>query len=97
MLVDLGASVTQRIVESACPKCAVKLDAVTPLHHRNAPKPGDLTVCFQCATVLRFDESLHALALGAGEFKRIPRDVRQQLENAQRAIRSFHAIRKATN
>lgn len=88
---------TQRIEESACPKCGLKLDAVTPVHGWEPVQPGDLSVCVQCAAVVRFDHTLHVHAVRVGEFKWLPHDVRRVIENTQQAIRAANAIRKATN
>ena len=44
--------------EDACPICFYKLDAATCVDGNARPKPGDLTVCINCAELLVFDESL---------------------------------------
>jgi hypothetical protein len=39
---------------SICPVCSHRLDGVTNLTSRDAPRVGDFTVCVECRTVLRF-------------------------------------------
>lgn len=41
-----------------CPECRTGLDAVSPVtsEAKSNPKPGDVSVCFYCGTVLCYDE-----------------------------------------
>jgi len=42
-----------------CPWCGYPLDRATPLEEGgNAPEPGDLSLCFNCAQVLVVTEAL---------------------------------------
>ena len=54
----------------ACPLCGHWLDAATagPSNPDATPKPGDITVCIQCVSVLVFDEDLRV---------RVPTDAEQ--------------------
>ena len=47
-----------RIPESACPSCGARLDAASGLDHDNAPKPGNVWICIQCAEIVIYDEQL---------------------------------------
>lgn len=51
---------------SSCPACGTELDAAGGSDKAGQPKPGDLSVCINCATILQFDEQLH-LHLAPGE------------------------------
>lgn len=39
-----------------CPVCHTELDAATNVEDDQAPKPGDVTICVYCATVMEFTE-----------------------------------------
>jgi hypothetical protein len=54
---DAG-TLTTRMQARWCPNCFYKLDATTSMYGEHAPKPGDFTVCAQCASVLRFKEGM---------------------------------------
>lgn len=43
--------------EPHCPSCGTKLDGWTALD-KGQPKPGDITICLECVTVLVFGEGL---------------------------------------
>jgi hypothetical protein len=41
-----------------CPVCFHKLDGVSNLQGKEPPRPGDFTICIECASVLRFTDTL---------------------------------------
>lgn len=46
---------TTRLPPTPCPICGYRLDAASSLEDASAvPEPGDVTVCFECTTVLMF-------------------------------------------
>jgi hypothetical protein len=72
-----------QVPESFCPKCFTLLDAVSNLYGRNAPDPGDFTICINCASVLRFDENFQfALA----KFDDIPIQLRSEFAMLKYAV-----------
>ncbi|MCP4900180.1 MAG: hypothetical protein GY906_24680 [bacterium] len=73
------------ITPTNCPHCKHHLDAATNLQSEERPAPGDMTVCINCAAILRFDEKCMAVACDG-----IPDDMASQdrmfLEQAQKAV-----------
>lgn len=53
-----GGMTTTRLAPSHCPRCGKNLDAATAPFAPVRPQPGDVTVCFYCATVLEFTEDM---------------------------------------
>lgn len=50
---------TARLKPCSCPKCGVSLDAATDASGGDAePRPGDVTICFYCQSVLEFTEEM---------------------------------------
>lgn len=56
-----------RTQASSCPSCAALLDAATGVGHEGGPKPGDLSICFNCGELNLFDESLQVRTADAME------------------------------
>lgn len=44
--------------EPDCPSCGQLLDGVTGISHDRRPKPGDLSICAGCGTLLEFTKVL---------------------------------------
>lgn len=87
---------SRRLPESACPTCGHKLDAVSQVAETGAlaldapdPKPGDVSVCIRCGSLLRFGlgQTLHKLT--DTEFLALARPEKAALEAAQRAVRGI--------
>jgi len=49
---------TGQTAPAFCPLCFHLLDGVTNMTGREAPQPGDFTVCIYCANVLRFTDKM---------------------------------------
>lgn len=49
---------SEKVPLQFCPECHKGLDGATLMSEgkRMRPSPGDISVCFFCATILRFDE-----------------------------------------
>jgi hypothetical protein len=47
-----------RLPACHCPYCETRLDAATNLAKVIMPKPGDISVCIQCAQILIFADDL---------------------------------------
>lgn len=64
-----------------CPNCGHTFDRAgeTDKEHPRAPKPGDLGLCIECATVLQYDDSLRMRLIPPAELAEI---YRQQPELA---------------
>jgi hypothetical protein len=66
-----------------CPACHAKIAAATHATEKISPKPGDLSICLYCKTVLVFDEAVQPRRATAAEiqmFREHP-DVAPVLEN----------------
>lgn len=74
-----------------CPACNTLNDGCTPMEAGTHPKPGDVTVCTTCNTVLQFTENL--------SYKLAPPDVIEettlQVSQAQRAATGHRNLMKA--
>lgn len=48
-----------RHIDQFCPYCNTLLNATTSINNKkNNPKPGDFSICINCAEVIRFDQNL---------------------------------------
>lgn len=58
---------------SRCPGCNHVLNATSDPKGRGAPRPGDLTICIDCGTVLRFDAFYRLSALTPEDIEKLPK------------------------
>jgi hypothetical protein len=72
-----------RMPPSPCPKCTTVLDGAGDPLGRNAPKPGDFTVCLFCAEVLQYDRQMQ---LQIATRQEILRHAPAHLERLRRTI-----------
>jgi hypothetical protein len=74
---------------SHCPWCGYAMDAATnPNDGATQPKPGDLSVCISCASVLVFNDDLTLRACSPAELAETSPDVMGRIERIQWAIRT---------
>ena len=52
--------------EARCPSCDKKVDGYKSVDHEEQPKPGDVTICVYCRSVLSFTEDM-GLAMASAE------------------------------
>jgi hypothetical protein len=46
-------------IPSNCPNCSALLDGITPITDKDIkPKPGDVSICFECCEFLEFANDL---------------------------------------
>ena len=65
---------------SPCPSCKANLDAATKFAGpAGGPKPGDLSVCFYCGSMLEFDASLRLKFIDTVTWDSLPIDVKQSM------------------
>lgn len=84
---------------SRCPRCFAPLEAATPVasgQPSRGPAPHDLSVCLYCGEILQFDEQLQLRVPSPEEVAVLPGILREQLEVAQRVVRSLRSARSAT-
>lgn len=81
-------------IPSACPVCEKKIDAVTrPDENGAVPSPGDISICFYCATVSRFDDNLKLEQLTNEQFAELPEEVRVSVRKMRDNLLDFNIKR----
>ena len=75
-----------RLPSSACPGCGTKVDCSTHFGDRR-PEPGDVSICFYCASLLQFNNSLHLEAISEEELSRLPQPLQRKLIVGQHFVR----------
>lgn len=76
---------------SACPFCGYAADAATCFENDEArPRPGDFSLCLECAEVLVFDDEVALRKPAAGELEAAPSYIRSALAKGQQAIHLVH-------
>lgn len=83
-------SQTYDIDVSIC-TCGCAIKTATCLTEERGPKPGDLTVCIKCETILRFDENLKLHVVTDEEFSLMSPRVQGDIEHFREII---HEVRK---
>jgi hypothetical protein len=78
---------------SPCPECKYAIDAATAAFSHARPKPGDVTVCLNCAAILEFADDL---TVQRTDTTKLPLDVLEQLAEVQAAVRKMHKQRPQT-
>lgn len=73
-----------------CPCCHAHLNAATGLTGAFAPAPGDLSVCFDCASFLVWNSDSDFRLITPDEWVELPLEVRHMMEATRRAIQMFH-------
>jgi hypothetical protein len=70
-----------------CPGCGHAHDRATDIHDSAAqPKPGDWTVCLNCALTLKFGPGLTLRTVTSAEVITAPKEEQRDLALATRAI-----------
>jgi hypothetical protein len=83
---------TTRLKLSNCPRCDYKVDAATPVFDDTVcPKPGDFTICINCATLLIFTEDM-GLSVATDSYTRnnLDLDTRAEIAKLQHLIKEMH-------
>ena len=84
---------SERVPACACPHCGHELDAAfSTTGLRPRPKPGDVSVCIECAEVLIYGERLELLQPDPMDLLRLELSpVWESVVKAQAAVRLAHA------
>jgi hypothetical protein len=87
---DLGAGevITVVVEDDSCPICGVKLTAFSN-DKNQVPSPGDLSICYNCTSVLEICEDYTVIELPSEEFEQLDIDVRHHIKEAQRRLRTL--------
>ena len=87
-----------RLPLDECPYCGKKLDAVTgvgaPDQVDEAPDPGSLSVCIECAHILVFDDNLRLRKPFNGELVQIGKEDPEALRTIMMASVSIHEMHR---
>jgi hypothetical protein len=68
-----------RHVASHCPRCRQILNGTVDPQGRGAPRPGDLTVCAGCGTILRFGPKLALTGVTPDQVEALPPETAKEL------------------
>jgi len=83
----IGGLRDSRVPEGRCPWCGHRFDAAMaadPKKPDATPKPGDVSVCISCASILVFTAQLTLRAAMPGEIEVTP-----EMRRAQQAVRAL--------
>jgi hypothetical protein len=78
-----------------CPNCGVRYLEVPP--PREAPAPGDFTICLHCAAALQFDEAMQLRALPIHVRRELAPRTRSIIERTQYDVRLERLRKKHEN
>lgn len=79
------------LTETRCPLCGHRFDSAMGIDTDEGPEEGSLSVCIECAGVHVYNADLTLRSMSEQEWDELPADVRQQLTDAQAAIRAIHS------
>lgn len=83
------------ITPTTCPTCGYKLDAASHLEDQTVrPSPGDFTVCFNCAGLLRFDEDCQPVSTVATDLLDLNPHDRRMIMKTRAAVTAFGLSRR---
>lgn len=72
---------------STCPHCGAEHDCATcPKDESAKPKPGSISVCFDCGLAAVWDDGMSLRKFTPLERLQLPPDVSFQLQRIQRAV-----------
>lgn len=71
-----------------CPYCSAIFDAVVPSEGEHEPRPGMFLVCGNCASLLRFTETLSFEKCDVHKIPNIPPAVLARVRAAQAALKA---------
>lgn len=70
-----------------CPKCNFVLDAATSLEDIcTKPRPGDITICINCGSVLKFTEDFSLEALSEEEISNLDSSILGLISSVKKSI-----------
>lgn len=79
---------------ACCPECGQEHNAATVVAGTDQqPAPGDLTVCIECATPLKFDQELGLVAVTPEDVTALDADAARRLLAAIHVVERIRARR----
>lgn len=70
-----------------CPSCGKECDSATGSNNDSVPNPGDITVCFYCASLLKFGSDMALEELPDEEYMDLDVETRLHLAKVQHEIK----------
>lgn len=86
-----------RIKNNICPSCKKRIDGNTPVFHDNPIRPGDMTVCMYCQSILIYAGNLTVRLATRQELKDTHPETILQLVKVQEECRKFMNERAKEN
>lgn len=84
-----------RVPDHLCPYCSHKLSAIGEMSNQGAPRPGDVTLCIECAGLLVLDADLRAQKPTIADLQVIANsEAWPEISRAVRRIKAMHAATK---
>lgn len=82
-----------KVTAATCPSCGATLDGASAIdsHEKLTPKAGDLSVCFYCASILRYTAPDALEPLPPADLLALPEGEQAALIEAQYQVRRFRA------
>lgn len=77
---------TSQTIYQTCPNCRAVLDAATSIDSIATPTPGDVSICFRCATALAYDGELKLRPATRADLDKYTPDQLQLMRDAQAVI-----------
>jgi hypothetical protein len=75
---------------SICPGCGHRLNASSDPKDRGMPRPGDLSLCIDCGTILRFDWQLRLKVVTPEEIEKLPKRTALELLEQKDRWLAYH-------
>lgn len=84
-----------RHAETLCPNCQYSINASADPKTGAVPKPGDLSVCINCAACLRYsDDELHLRMMTPGEIDELSPEERNDLFRHVVVVLTLNSMKK---
>lgn len=77
---------TTKIDDDICPNCKSVLNTCTGVNSDQNPSPGDITICFYCGSVLKFNDDMTLLELTTEDYVTMPKDALFEIIMVQQQI-----------
>jgi hypothetical protein len=85
---------THHVPGAVCPVCSKLLDGATNINDDGAPKPGDVSVCVDCMSILTFTPDLKLRLMTQGEVQALPEPNKAAVIKATRLVQFIRGINR---
>lgn len=80
---------------SVCPGCGQTLNATVDPKERGMPRPGDVSLCVGCGTIVQFDRWLYLSVMTPEQIEQLPPKTAEELLEQQDRWRVRNKARAA--